>query len=361
MKRIALAGVGVLLATSLTACADPFANVSLQLEVAGSPGIVGESVELSVTVADVVAEKVIVVQEQIDGGEWVDVESFTLGEDELSAVATDRVSAASSLVYRAILLSSTGGEQRAEFSSREYAPVSLADYVAENLSLELTMPATPDASGYLFDGDQVQVQLGVNFGGAADLAVNLSLDYSGATEFNLASDLEASSSIDWTVATDSTSGEKGQLILSAEVLGESGTALKEQRVDVVVVNAQKVFADHAAELNSTPSSIQRRALALAAGGNIFVDTDSQPWRSGEQVTFAFEEPFMGEIKLYEPVFQYEVPNECAPGGVASAMSASGRGFLIEVAVGESEFVDTIFGFFDGEQVLLSTAWRFCLR
>jgi len=360
MKRIALAGVGLLLATSLTACADPFANAMLQLEVNGSPGIVGESVELNVTVGEVVAEKVVKIQEQIDGGDWVDIETVTLGETELTAVATDQVDAAGSLVYRAILLSSADGEQRAEFVSAEYAPISLTEYVEQNLSLELSMPTTPDASGYLFSGDQVQVQVGVNFGGAADLDIKLSLDYSGAAIANLASDLEASGTVDWNVATDSTTGEKGQLILSAEVLGASGTALKEQRLDVVVVNAEQAFLDHAAELNSANSQSQRRALALAAGGDMFVDTESQPWRAGEQVTFTFEEPFIGEVKLYEPVFQYEVPRECAPGGVVSAMSMPGRGFLLEVAAGDSEFVDTIFGYFDGEQVLVSTAWRFCL-
>lgn len=360
MKRIALAGVGLLLTASLTACADPFAEVILQLEVTGSPGIVGESVELSVSVDGVAAEKVVVIQEQIDGGEWIDIESFTLGESELSAVATDVVDAADSLIYRALLLAASDGEQRAEFTSMEYSPISLADYVAENLNLELTMPITPDMSGYLFDGDQVQVQLGVSLGGDADLEFKLSLDYSGATAVNLASELDSGGSVDWSVATDSTTGEKGQLILSAEVQGASGTALKEQSLDVVIVNPQKVFAEHAAELNATTSMDQRRALALAAGGDMFVDTNSQPWVTGQQVSFFFEEPFIGAVKLFEPAFSYEVPNECAPNGVVSAMSLPGRGFLVEVAVGNTDFVDSIFGYFDGERVLVSTAWRFCL-
>lgn len=359
MKRIALAGVALLLTANLTACADPFANVILQLEVNGSPGIVGESVELSVTIQDVVAEKVVVIQEQIDGGEWVDIERFTLAEDALSAVTTDQVDAASSLIYRALLLAGSDGEQRAEFASIAYSPITLEEYVAQNLSLELTIPNTPEESGYLFSGDEVQVEMTATLQGDADLDLLLSLDYSGATTTNLATDIAGSNSYDWRVQTDSTTGEKGQLILSAEVLGATGSALKEQRLDVVVVNPEKAFADHVAELNSTTSLDQRRELALAAGGDMFVDTESRPWRSGEQVTFIFKEPFIGDVQRYEPVFQFEVPNECAPGGVVNAMSAQGRGFLFEVTV-EGEFIDTIFGYFNGDQVLMSTAWRFCL-
>lgn len=359
MKRIALAGVGILLTANLTACADPFANATLQLDVNGSPGIIGESVELSVTVVDVLAEKVVVIQEQINGGEWIDIESFNLSEDALTAVATDKVDAASSLIYRALLLAGSNGEQRAEFTSVAYSPITLEDYVAQNLFLELAIPNTPEESGYLFAGDQVQIELSAELQGDADLDLLLSLDYAGATNTNLATEIDGSAFYDWKVQTDSTTGEKGQLILSAEVLGATGSALKEQRLDVVVVNPEKAFADHVAELNSTTSIDQRRELALAAGGEMFVDTESRPWRSGEGVTFVFKDPFFGDVQRYEPVFQYEVPNECAPGGVVNAMSAQGRGFMFEATV-EGEFIDTIFGYFNGDQVLMSTAWRFCL-
>lgn len=359
MRKLSAVGIGLLVAGGLTGCADPFANADLSLDVSGPAGIVGETVEVSVAVSGVEAEKIVVIQEQLDGGSWVDLQAFTLSESDVNAAVTDVIDNAGSVAYRALLLPSADAEPVVETAPNQFSPITLAEYVDQNLNLSIFVGNKPDESDYFFDQDVIGIDVSAEFSGNVDLPVKITLT-SSTGEVIGETDSFGSTQFDWKVATESTTGESIDLILEATVSGAAGTESKSSTLTATIVNAIAAFNELAAATNQNGSLSARRELMLAAAGDVFIDTASKSYVDGLALNFVFDDPFLGEVVDYRPVERYEVPQACAPGGSANTVRLPGRPFVIEAELAGYDFNETIFGYFDGEKVLFSTIWKLCL-
>lgn len=361
MKKIASLTVAAMVGLGLTGCADPYANAVLEMSISGPSNVVGEEIELAITIAGVDAEKQIVVQQRVDSGEWSNVEIKDLQPEETVLSIKDTIDPGNTLEYRALLLNPAGVDPRAEVGSGIMNQVTLEEFVSENLELALDLTNKPSKENYLFDGDQIQVRATSAMPNSEGLDINLSLSYLGGASISLGEDLGLGiRDIQWAVLTDETTAEKGQLVLEALVSGTSGIAKKAVALDVVLTNPLKAFSDTATEANALSSNSKRRALLLDQAGDIFVDTGSKSWVDGSNVNFVFNDPFIGEIVKFEPEMKYQVPMACAPNGNVNAETMPGRSFLIEAELGGYDFNETVFGYFDGEKLAFSTAWKFCM-
>ena len=359
MRKLSAVGIGLLVAGGLTGCADPFANADLSLNVNGPAGIVGETVEVSVVVSGVEAEKVVVIQEQLDGGSWVDLQTFKLTKAEASASVTDVIDDYGSVVYRALLLPKADAAPVVETTSSKFSPVTLAEYLDQNLNLSLFVGNKPDESDYFFDQDVIGIDVSAELSGDVDLPVKITLT-SSTGEVIGETDSFGSTQFDWNVATNSTTGESVELVLEAAVSAASGKESKSTTLTATLVNPIAAFNELAEATNQTGSLSVRRELMLAAAGEVFIDTTSKSYTDGLALNFVFDEPFLGEVVDYRPVERYEVPQACAPGGSASTVRLPGRPFVIEAELAGYDYNETIFGYFDGEKVLFSTIWKLCL-
>lgn len=361
MKKIASITIAAVIGIGLTGCADPYANAALEMSIIGPSSVVGEEIELAITALGVDAKKQIVVQQRIDFGEWSNVEIKDLQPEQTALSIKDTIDPGNTLEYRALLLNPAGVDPRAEVASGILNPVTLEEFVSENLELAIDMTNKPSKENYLFDGDQIQVRATSAMPNATGLDINLTLSYQGNESISLAEDLELGiQDIEWGVLTEATTADKGQLVLEALVSGTSGTAKKAIALDVALTNPPKAFSDTAEAANGLSSNSKRKSLLLAQAGDIFVDTDSKSWIDGSNVNFVFNDPFIGEIVKFEPEMKYQVPMACAPSGNVNAETMPGRSFLIEAELAGYDFNETVFGYFDGEELAFSTAWKFCM-
>ncbi len=361
MRSLAIFGTTVLVLVTLTSCADPFANATATIEVTGQTEIVGESVEITVNVDGVSAAKVLTIEEQLSGGEWVVLETFTLAESELSASLTDVIDETSTVAYRALLRPSADAEAVFETPPVTFAPLTLEQYVDQNLTLALEVINTPDDSGLFFDGDEVGVAIDSSLGSGLGLETALILRYEGATSQQLfdSSTLE-SNQIDWSVELDSADAEAGELVLEALITGAAGQVSRTQTLGVRLANPLMAFELIREEVIQLSSNNERREVLIAAAGDVFLDQTSRVWQEGLGVQIVFDEPFLGEVMAFESSSGFEVPSACAPGGMVNSFALAGRSFVIEVDMANYTFNETLFGNFDGEQLTFSAAWKFCL-
>lgn len=359
MRKLSLLAVGLLTTATLSGCADPFAEASLEISVTGSPNIVGEPVEIAVSVSGVEAEKLVVVQEQIDGGEWSDLGTLNLAADVLSGAVSDTMNDAESVAYRALLLPSEGAEAVEESAAANFSPVTLEDYVQQNLTLSLELTDKPDESPYLFDGDSAGVTVGFELQGGSGLEPSAVLRLSTGEELARLSDLGTQNVI-WDVSSDAADGEAVMLELEATVRGTNGSTTATETLEVRVTNPVAAYEALASQINENRSISFRRDLLAQVAGGIFLDQSSKSWVDGASVNFIFDEPYMGALTKFEPVMRYQVPQSCAPSGEADVRSLPGRPFVIESELAGYNFDETTFGYFDGEKVYFSSAWKMCL-
>ncbi|PWL21100.1 MAG: hypothetical protein DCO81_05845 [Candidatus Aquiluna sp. XM-24bin5] len=359
-KKTAGAVLVLLLGGLLSGCTDPYSGAEIRLEVRGAKEISGETVDLVATVATLGSPARILFEERLDGGEWMEISTLAIAAGETVAQSTDRVDPASTVEYRAVLLSDTGQEPIVQSVAGPFAPKTLAEFVSENLSLELSVGETRDRSGYLFDGDEVTLR--------AEASGIENQNLSGELKLLLVTESETveltSNSLDtfefaWVVSSDTTTAELGELVLEAAVTTQSDSVTESTNEFVLIANPVAAFEALAEETNSLIGSIRRDAVQDAAG-EIFLDAESPAWKASESIDFIFREPFLGNVSNYDSASIYQVPWSCAPGGQVDTADLPGRSFTIEVAVEDSEYDETIFGYFDGSRMYFSVAWRYCM-
>lgn len=361
MKRLAVMGTGLLVVTALTSCADPFANATAELSITGQTEIVGETVELTVQVDGVNAEKVITIEEQLSGGDWVELETFELSDSELTASLKDVIDEASSVGYRAVLRSTAGGDAVFETTPLRLEPITLEAYVDQYLDLSLAVVASPDASGLLFDGDQVGLEVSADMRSAQGLEAVLNLRYEGGSSQRIIEGAAfGSSQVDWNVELASSTPETGLLVLEALISGATGTVSRTQNLEVEVANPLEAYEQLRDEVNLLSSNADRRELLVAAAGEVFLDQSSAAWQQSLGVQFIFDEPFLGDVMGYESSSGFQVPSGCAPGGQVDSFALAGRSFIVETSMANYSFNETLFGNFDGDRLTFSAAWKFCI-
>lgn len=360
MKRLAVLGSGLLVITTLTSCADPFANATADLSISGQTGIIGETVEITIQVDGVNAEKVVVIEEQLDGGGWSAIDTISLGESEMTASTTDVIDDASSVAYRALLLPTADGEAVFETAISSFQPQSLEDFVEENLSLSLAVEGKPDESEFFFDGDEVGLAINASLGRGAGLEGTVRLSYQGAETQELVVDGDlGSSQVGWNVVLNQAAPENGRLVLEATVTAATGQVTKQEFLDVVVANPLLAFEELREGVNSARSNSERRDLLVPAAGDIFLDQSSDEWQESLGVEVIYDQPFIANVTNYESSSGYEVQMGCAPGGRVNSFELPGRSFIIEVELPNFTFDETIFGNFDGERLTYSSVWKMC--
>lgn len=360
MKRLAILSAGLLSITTLTSCADPFAGATADLLINGQPGIIGETIEITVQVDGVNAEKVIVIEEQLAGGGWNVIDTISLGESEMTASTTDVIDDASTVEYRALLLPNADGEVVFETAVSSLQPRTLQTFVEENLSLSITVDNGPDDSNFFFDGDEVDLAIDANLRQGAGLEGIVRLSYQGAETQELVTDGNlGGSQIVWNVALNQEAPESGRLVLEATVTAASGQVTKQEVLDVVVANPLLAFEELREGVNSANSNAERRDILVPAAGEIFLDQSTEEWQESLGVEVIFDQPFIGEVTSYESSSGYEVEMGCAPGGRVNSFELPGRSFIMEVELPNYSFDETIFGNFDGEKLTYSSVWKMC--
>lgn len=344
----------------LAGCTDPYANAEISLDVRGAKEISGETIELSATVAGLGSSARVVFEERLDGGEWREISTVLLEAGSTVASTSDLVDLADTVEYRALLFGEESQQPIVESVSGVLNPMTLADFVGENLFLSLALDETRDQSGYLFDGDQIILNVealgleGQNLTGELSLML---VTESGAVE--LTSESLESFEFAWAVSSDTTTPELGELVLEAVVRSQSDAVTESISEFVLIANPVAAFQALAEATNSLKGQARRDAVQDAAG-EIFLDTQSEAWVSSESIEFFFREPFLGAVANYDLASIYQVPWSCAPGGQVDTADLPGRSFTMEIEVADSEYDETIFGYFDGARMYFSVAWRYCM-
>ena len=353
-----------LLAASLTlfglvGCAEQPIEATLSLEVSGLKEVVGETVTLSATSSGVNRESTVIFEEKVGDSDWREVGSVVLASGELEASITDEVDAGTEILYRAKLVLDSAEAQVAESIPEVVIPVTLQEFVDQQMLLDIQILETPDNSGYLFDGDEVVVYVDAILASDASPASEVTLSFEGSEPYTIVEGIGlGSSQVDWNVELRDSAVSSGQLLLTATITGNSGSATKEARLDVTTASPVFAYDELAAKTNAA-DPIERRQLVEAAAGEIYLDATSESWNASRDVQILFVEPFLGEVSNFVSWSDYQVPWSCAPGGQVDSAPLPGRSFVVETPVQGSEFDESIFGYFDGQDFYFSVAWRYC--